>query len=149
MPLGNVAVTVRPTASLGPALVVVAVMVAFVPAVTVAGLDSTRLTSAIPAMMVASVTVLLLVVESAVVAEAAKMASNEPLGSLAATFVVNTSVLVEPTATVEFVQVTTCPIALQVQPDVGVDTKLIAAGSVAVTVTPAASEGPIFYTETV
>lgn len=107
MPTGSVAVTVRPIASLGPALVAVTVMVAFVPAVTVAGVDNARLTSAIPAMMVASVTVLFVVIGSGVVADTAKVASNEPVALLAATFVVNTTVLVVPTATVGFVQVTT------------------------------------------
>jgi hypothetical protein len=107
MPTGSVAVTVRPMASLGPALVAVAVMVAVVPAVIVVGVDRARLTSAIPAMMVASMTLLLLVIGSGVVADTAKVASNEPLALLAATLVVNTRVLVVPTATVGLVQVTT------------------------------------------
>lgn len=88
-------------------MVAVAVSVAFVPAVTVAGVDKARLTSATPAMMVASVTVLFVVIGSGELADAAKVALKEPLALLAATFVVNTRVLVVPNATVGVVQVTT------------------------------------------
>ena len=145
-PAGSVSVTLRFAASDGPAFDTVTEYATEEPATTVAGPVLVMARSADAVTVVVAVAVLFAALGSAVVAAtlAVLLRLEAWFGAVTVTVISGAEA---PVASAGRVQVTdTLPVFEQAQPVPAALTKVTPAGSVSVTVRPAASDGPLFVT---